>query len=401
MRPFEAASETPARRGWWAGSGWQPRYVRAARAGPGLRRAAAPAWWCRCRSAGCPARTGKREAEEARLRPGAAGLFGDGAQRSAAGRGQPHGGIAGVAAPRGRLSPRQDGPRPGRAEQSCPAELGRAANGVPAAGPAPRLGGGTARFPVSAARLRRLTWALVPGLFRLSTAVPSAMTIVTAAPGPGCGGAGRGGGRGAGASGCWAGRGGARSLARGAEEAASGGALGLCGRAGRRCWVSAARPCPSEVHRAEGWGVVAEAGGCGGTAMSWATRKWWKARNRAVPRLGVGTSPPRLYVGEQEFHVGASREARCRSLWLLFYRWAAGQSHCPEKKLCPTAWNCSSQRFLRGEVNNSRSNCCASEGYAGHAAVLDLLGSCINFLWDWFIISQPQRNCNANCFSPS
>lgn len=207
MRPFEAASETPARRGWWAGSGWQPRYVRAARAGPGLRRAAAPAWWCRCRSAGCPARTGKREAEEAPLRPGAAGLFGDGAQRSAAGRGQPHGGIAGVAAPRGRLSPRQDGPRPGRAEQSCPAELGRAANGVPAAGPAPRLGGGTARFPVSAARLRRLTWALVPGLFRLSTAVPSAMTIVTAAPGPGCGGAGRGGGRGAGASCCWAGRG--------------------------------------------------------------------------------------------------------------------------------------------------------------------------------------------------
>lgn len=48
------------------------------------------------------------------------------------------------------------------------------------------------------------------------------------------------------------GRGGARSLARGAEEAAFGGALGLCGRAGRRCWVSAARPCPSEVHRAEG-----------------------------------------------------------------------------------------------------------------------------------------------------
>lgn len=84
------------------------------------------------------------------------------------------------------------GPRPGRAEQSGPAERGPAGIGAPTAGPASRLGGGAACSPGPAARRRRLTWALVPGLFRLSTAVPSAMTIVTAAPGPGCGGAGRG-----------------------------------------------------------------------------------------------------------------------------------------------------------------------------------------------------------------
>lgn len=111
-----------------------------------------------------------------------------------------------------------------------PGRPGEARGDAPAASRARRLGGGGgAARPRPRAdrgpRGRRLTWALVPGLFRLSTAVPSAMTIVTAAPGPGCGSAGRGGGRGGGT--------GAAAAAAAAAEGREGGREGARGGAGR------------------------------------------------------------------------------------------------------------------------------------------------------------------------